>query len=136
MDIQELLKPRILVIEPDTSGRWAKGDIYTFQREVAQTYDWWINQEGKEVQFNFFSSFPHLFKPLQWWEEREASEMPEYLKSADRPEVYKISHWEMKAKIGFINEHEVCDLQLFKPEYGYLPATKEEYESYINKSVK
>lgn len=139
MTPEELLKERYKVIAPDTSGRWPVGEVYTFNREVAQTYDYWINSKGEGVTFNFFSAFPHLFKPLAWYEEREVGEMPQYVRNEDG-EIIKILSWEKKDNhgltpymIGYIIDERPKYSATFSPnmEPRCLPAKEEEYLSYL-----
>jgi hypothetical protein len=135
----QLLMPRYKVVAPDTSGRWKVGDIYTFVREVGQSQDEYKNQDGKEIIFNFFSVFPHLFRRMEWHEERELSDMPEYIKQSKGNGVYRCK-W-------LVINNTICahikDLDPVtrgagwseKPIYSmsdFLPATPEEYQDYIN----
>lgn len=90
--------------------------------------------------------FPAIFKKIEWYEDREEKDMPEYLKSKIgdlhgnfKYTYHKIIKWDMELMIGYITHINVCNLRLWKPEYNYYPATKEEFESYqstINKPVK
>lgn len=124
MNISELLKPRYKVENPDTSGRWAVGDIYTFTREVAQTYDYWVNQKGQSVSFNFFSAFPHLFRKLNWYEDREESQMPEYVKWDDHSYMYPQQRVSKISAAPFSSDGFTAS--------NILPATLEEYNQYIS----
>ena len=85
-----------------------------------------------------YSDFPHLFKKLNWWENRTEKEMPEYLKyrlNLDNENwiYHKIVKWNMEILNGIldIRKREGCDLRIWSSEHGYFPATKEEYDSYI-----
>ena len=85
-----------------------------------------------------YSDFPHLFKKLNWWENRTEKEMPKYLKHrldlvTENWTYDIIESWDMKTLVGWLNEEErkCCSLRSWNPEYGYFPATKEDYENYI-----
>ena len=83
---QQLLIPRVLCIgtkegEPnDTSGDFITGDILT--QTVKSIHKWKSEKLKHSVYFcdKWIEQFPHLFKPLPWWEKRSASEMPDYVK--------------------------------------------------------
>lgn len=40
-----------------------------------------------------YGSYPHIFKKLEWWEERKESDMPQYVKSLNTTLIYKVFHW-------------------------------------------
>ncbi len=45
--------------------------------------DIWTNMEkGYEfhAQVSWFEKYPHLFREMSWWEERELKDLPEYVK--------------------------------------------------------
>ena len=74
--------------------------------------------------------FPHLFKRLEWWEERKPDDMPEYVKN-NNGEVMKVTKWEAHLTV-----------VIFEPptDNGWnqcytkdiLPATLQQYTEYIN----
>lgn len=127
---EDLMKDRFIVEQPDTSGRWAVGDIWTFEREVAQTYDQWTNQKGKTVTFNFFMSFPHLFRKLYWWEHRKFSELPEYIRwhANGLSSVFKVENWYSNPNTGeYAGVYVDGSNRLFIKDCE--PATESEYQS-------
>jgi hypothetical protein len=82
------------------------------------------------------TDFPHLFKPLNWWEYRKEEDMPEYLKIDNvkmglkkEPDFsyYKVVNWRMNIMFGEINGNSGCSLLSFSPEYTYQPCSEEEY---------
>jgi len=86
-----------------------------------------------------FEKFPHLFKKLKWFEKRNESEMPIFLKhSIDKEKFtfHKIEKWDMQYMFGFTNieKREVCDLRTWADDYNYLPATEEEYLQFCDKA--
>ena len=123
MNIENLLKPRYKVI-----AGWP------YMPKHAKV--------GELVADNFIlkaANYPHLFKKLEWWEERKANEMPKYVMSlADKKGyVFIIEEWDMDMLIGWVDKKErsCCSLTAFKPEYGYFPATEKEYNDYINSKI-
>lgn len=76
----------------------------------------------------FFNKYPHLFKPLQWWEEREEKDMPEYVKgSGGKP--YKVNEYaKYDPEIAYIkgdnNKNKRIKLRNFNP------ATEQDYITY------
>jgi len=82
---QQLLIPRVLCIgtkegEPnDTSGDYISGNIITVGDYLSNS-DFLSMKATAEYLGGLVEKFPHLFKPLPWWEKRSASEMPDYVK--------------------------------------------------------
>jgi len=79
----------------------------------------------------------HLFKKLEWWEERKIEEMPKYVKimSYIRPCTNNINNFELKTNQIFMPEkwglhcfeigNWVCSVSLV------VPSTEEEYNNYL-----
>ena len=65
-NIQELLKPRYKVIADYPGNIWAIGSVLdlNISKQLSSYYD----------------KYPHLFRRLEWWEDRDVKDMPEYLK--------------------------------------------------------
>ncbi len=76
--------------------------------------------------------YPHLFKKLGWWEDREIEELPQYLKSENQ--VFKVSNYFYRIhKLLFSSyddkyDQEFDDYFLFN---DYEPSTEEEYNEYL-----
>lgn len=111
MTTEELLKPRYKVIADYPFNKIAPvGEIIS----------------GDKLPMWDVREFPHLFKKLEWWEERKESEMPEYVKRGDR--VYKVADANEIFSWGFIIDFPMTEHHV---SYSYcLPATKEEYDLY------
>ncbi len=79
MTPQELLQPRFKVITDYPNSPYSIGDIYP---------DYIIGDLVRQ--------YPHIFKPLQWWEERKIEDMPTYFKGMSRGDWYylKSNAWE------------------------------------------
>lgn len=73
---EELLKPRYKVIADWPGGDYLPGDIFTMEPDEDGTM-------LDKIHFVFehtCKKYPHLFKPLQWYEDRPKEEMPQYVK--------------------------------------------------------
>jgi hypothetical protein len=73
--------------------------------------------------------YPHLYKKLEWWAEREESEMEEvkYAKTLAGNSVRTVKGFELQwDKI-------ILDGGKIRPIKHWLPATEKEYTEYINK---
>lgn len=164
MTPEELLRPRYKVVatwpcmqlEP-----FRLGQIVTLQphkEEDAEGFIYmpYMHKPGKFMWQSFFTLFPHLFKELQWWEERKPEEMPEYVKVIredcvnDTGLYCKVYRWSVfDEKISLIKGQYGAELEGYSPlylartelnfpgqVYGRLnathlqPATCEEYQAY------
>jgi hypothetical protein len=80
-----------------------------------------------------YKKYPHLFQPLQWWEERQESEMPEYVKLRTG-HVFKCSNWRKE------NYYLIFNVDGYKRNQRaddyYQPATETEYLNYIKHNSK
>lgn len=129
---EELLKDRYKVIADYPKSIHKVGAIYTIGINGDVLY---CDQNGPRM-----SQYPHLFKKLDWWEDRKIEEMPEYLRSQKQP----INH-----QARFSNVVIMCGVDAFWDSakysakggnvtaYGgiiidcFMPATEEEYNAYL-----
>jgi hypothetical protein len=81
LSVDELLKPRYKVIADYPDNKNKVGDIITLQ--TAQT------KAAHELVCGWYDKYPAIFQPLEWWQEREPDEMPEYLKDTRDGEIVK-----------------------------------------------
>ena len=121
MSNEELMKPRWKVIADYPGSDYHIGEILD--------RDWgWVGND--EIGFKHqVSHYPHLFKKLEWWEERDETNFPKYVKIEDR--VIKVEKW--------IIEKSSVWMSLQYPEKSFtmgskyyppvFPATEEEYLS-------
>lgn len=110
----------------------------------------------------YFDQYPHLFKKLEWYEERNIDEMPEYVKvvhegcAKDTGLYCKVHKWHVYPdKWPYIKGQMGAEIEGYCPDYlartelnfpgqiyGRLneahlqPATLAEYEQYINQKEK
>lgn len=112
MTPQELLKPRYEVIA-DFPKNWNKvGDIIEYS--IGQPQILYLN--GKDTVP--IENYPHLFKRLEWWEERRPEDMPEYVKVLGEMKPFDVFKDSWK---NFLAQT--------KSEFS--PVTKEEYEQFL-----
>jgi len=121
MTHEQLLAPRYEVI-----GLWPINCPYFIGYIINQS----DNLEGASF-FKKIDLYPHLFRRLNWWEKREASEMPEYVNlGGDILPVYYSTN-----KDGSLFLHgENISFSVGNIYYQITPATLEEYTNYINKN--
>lgn len=74
-----------------------------------------------------YLSFPHLFKKLEWWEERVLAEMPLYVKNTKTKEVYRLMGCEPSI-LGLYARLRIGDRVTTEEFKTLIPATQEEYE--------
>lgn len=143
MTKDQLLAPRYKVIADYPDSPYTIGDILSFQQWGGDLKKWaHYNDEGIFMGFtDDFDEYPHIFKPLQWWEERKAEDMPEYVKIIEKPtltgEKCNIGNV-VKIHRHFTNSwdyHCIYGCQAFGKDFlSYsktYPATREDYESYL-----
>ena len=149
MEVSKLLKPRFKVIADFPDSDYEIGSI--------QDRDWskYVNGEDETDGVIWkISDFPHLFKKLEWWEERDISEMPMYLKQTGMvdgaenplPDVFVkvIDHfsagngeWRHDSINVFCADSYLTGLKRTSYNYsGWIPATEQEYNDFISPSIK
>lgn len=88
--IEDLLKPRVKIIAP-----WPGMEEDDYKVGQIVTGDSELNLNTEMIE-----KHPHLFKLLEWWEERKPEEMPEYVKFTNSVSaeymgfVRKVEKWE------------------------------------------
>ena len=131
LSTEELLKPRYKVIADYPNSDWKLNEILD--------RDWSWDGDDENGFAHSISQYPHLFKKLEWWEEREEKDMPEYVKHKIDSEVYKLqkqsettpsdAYCIKRASIGTESYYQWVSL------YDLLPATYEEYEQYLSQQT-
>ncbi len=130
MSIDELLKNRIKVITPFPG-------IQNFGYKVDDIL------VCSNMLFEEYAKYPHLFKKLEWWEDREEKDMPEYLKCEGVIRKFKqIHNIESQTIQLFDNEGEIeyeenvynklngKGYEIYPIEY-WKPSTQQDYETYL-----
>lgn len=121
MTTEQLLAPRYEVIALWPNTDWKVGDI--------------IEHELSSSAIKLYDTYPHLFKRLQWYEKREASELLNLTHLKRRPGGILFSNLE-----DFYTGFKIQDGEWANFGEGHnihlshlLPATSEEYETYKSK---
>lgn len=117
--VAELLKPRYKVIADWPGMKFDVGEILFESYTKGLTNDY--------IKNGWCDKYPHLFKPLQWWEDRKPEEMPKYLKLKPGQE------WVSKP-IHYILAYDVIcpdkESGTFQPQLeNFIPATETEYNN-------
>jgi hypothetical protein len=136
MEVEELLKPRYKVIADYPFNKSFKiGEVIALNEIDDRPH--LVKEEYALIQNTVvthtfyktdFDKYPHLFKKLEWWQERKESDMPEYVKWAHDGKIHKVFQW---LRTGTGNNW-LCDFVGSKA-YCFLSdisiATKEEYQN-------
>jgi hypothetical protein len=147
LSVEELLRPRYKVIADYFFNPYKLGDIITLpknNRSVHLTTTSHTDEFGDRVSQaehyapKVIDQYPHLFQPLQWWEDRNSEDMPEYV-IEEGGHVFKT-----KWKEGAITENGKRPMRMrFEDSFGdwqvipnvmcfFQPATLADYQAYIN----
>ncbi len=141
MSIQELLRPRFKCIGTESNhypgSPFFPGDII---EKSGLTYR---NEKRHSINDDIPGMYPHLFVPLEWWQERDFDLAGMYIRFGNLDAAhsyYKITsrlastdYWNMEGSAtlygGHIIEH--C-----LPLNRSFPATEKEYLDFVNKPKK
>jgi hypothetical protein len=77
--------------------------------------------------------YPHLFRRLEWWEEWEISDLPDYIKELSTGKIGKVFEWHCIGDTTFFVIYPYSDLQKakwFNPDF-FAPATHKQYLDFI-----
>lgn len=126
MTAKELMMPRFEVIAEYPKCEFKTGEILS--RVKYATNDIYHTDENAAVgglDLSEIEKYPHLFRKMNWWENRKSEDMPKqvYCKAVNTNEIFDIQEWDMSINVGWVNKErrECCDLRAFTPEYGYFP---------------
>jgi len=123
MTVEELLMPRYKVIADYPHNPYKVGDLLEeFTKTAFKLTVTYNGNSMDETQANTYPAsaiekMPHLFRKLNWWEERKVEDMPEYVKYHNGS--ISLLTKDMIEAGGIVLE-------------DYLPATEQEYNDYIN----
>lgn len=124
----DLMTPRYLVIADYPNSNFNVGDILTF----VSKYNVFKKPDCSSIiNADDIDKYPHLFRKLSWWENREMREMPDYVHNYVSGYFFKVIKWRIeygmpKATIRGAGSIRADWLN---------PITKEEYEQYL-KTIK
>ena len=113
MTVEELLMPRYKVIADYPSSPYYVGEIK--------------DRLGDNVAAHF-AKYPHLFRKLNWWEERKVEDMPDYVKwdvgiYPTWKKIMKVDKWNSNGSF----DHENVTISVI----NCFPATEQQYNDYI-----
>jgi hypothetical protein len=117
MTPEELVKPRYRVVADYPGSPFSWGEVHEPDFMFTEDYDL------KTVED--IDKYPHLFKPMQWYEERIAEEFPLFLKTKAGNSVRKVY------RVDPFTETVVFDGGATRKLKFWLPATREEYEQFL-----
>lgn len=121
----DLLKPRYKVMADwPFNNSYNVGDIILMQLRSDGNY--WNGNNDLYLREDQLRLYPHLFKKLEWWEDRKPEEMPKFLKDKENERlVYKVYGWlQNNGMFNFGPKNN----EITHTEY-FIPATLEEYQS-------
>ena len=129
MTAQDLMKPRYKVIADYPNNQLSLGRILDSSSDnLIQKIvfciggDYWRLPEELD-------KYPHLYKKLAWWEDREVKVMPEFLKD-EHGEVFRVEEYSKGDYVSLYKNNGDQDFPFGSHSlYELLPATLEEYES-------
>lgn len=126
--VEELLKPRILVTNDYPNSPYKKDEILEFFQQGQP-----LSEKG---WLNLFIPYPHLFKPLEWWMNREESDMPEYVKLRTEKKLFAEVNMHYKEHNRWNSRPDYnkfcCITNLGTLDYdNLLPATADDYNTYL-----
>lgn len=140
MSEQELMRPRYKVIAdyPGMNNYLINvGDIITDDGK-----NQCVTQDEKVVFAINWNAYPHLFKKLEWWEERDGfADFPKYVKLVLNGRIqfmHKVQEWKGYNSHGqplydFVNKANYLSPFCVS---GLMPATEQQYTDYINSLTK
>lgn len=124
MTKEELLKPRYKVIADYPGSPYKIGDILFYMKSYSTVS--YLPTTTYCDKFIRIENYPHIFRKLEWWEEREEQDMPEYVKYVPKDKVLKVADKSEDCRLW----HKDNEVEFrFIGSKNFLPSTKEEYES-------
>lgn len=120
MTTEELLKPRYQVIADYPGRLFRLGQICSWEQFTMDSEE--------DAPIYFFENFTHLFRKLNWWEERKPEELEsvEYVKTLAGNSVRKVQ------EINTFWDKVMFEGGKVRSLKKWIPATREEYEAFIN----
>ena len=129
--VDKLMMPRIKVIAPMPLMTNKVGSfLYYLEGSFGIKT---IMNDQHYYPLEYFKIWPHIFKICDWWEERTIDEMPEYVKDIRTGHFYKVLQPYHNSRI-WHSDFEMEMIYLQRYASNYLPATKEEYDQFINQT--
>jgi hypothetical protein len=116
MDIENLLTPRFKIIADFPGNTFDINDLIT---------------DLNAIQITELEEYPHLFKKLLWFEDRQLNEMPKFLKHtlSGKTTYHKVNNWDL-SNPNFIEwkcEEDFGNFGMWLKDFNYMPCTEAEY---------
>ena len=135
MTVEELLMPRYKVIADYPHNPYKVGDLLEeFTNTAFKLTVTYNGNSMDETQANTYPAsaiekMPHLFRKLNWWEERKVEDMPDYVKwdvgiYPTWKKIMKVDKWNSNGSF----DHENVTISVI----NCFPATEQQYNDYIN----
>jgi len=132
----ELLTPRYKVEADYPNSPFKVGDILMIEKHELHEF---VRHGHLVTLHSTIQQYPHLFRRMNWWEQRQIDDMPEYVKCVDSDctEYFKVTDW-------VFSEEENCLCKVDDDVYtgiGYdyegniTPATETEYLDYLKNNL-
>lgn len=125
--VEELMRPRYKVIADYPGQRFQIGDVIeTYETTMCYAIGNSPHSEPEWSEKVSLIDYPAIFMKLEWWEDRQKEDMPQFVKSKFACWVNDTIYEEGQiVKIISINRLANDDLSFF------LPSTEQEYNDYI-----
>lgn len=135
MSNEELLQPRYkLIADYPNNKDFVLDKIIEMNGQMAKGYPQYEVEDcqGKrQYLFTFFELYPHLFKKLEWQEERNVEEMPKYIKYLSNGKVYEaIKYLERNSIVLLMDDYWKIEIKNQLGEPFWMPSTEDEYNAY------
>ena len=132
---EQLLIPRVMCVggkegEPNYPGSQFKvGQVLT--QCVLYGDEVFVHEDfSKPIYSSFAFKFPHLFRPMPWWEGRSIEDMPLFVKITKTGEVKMVEKYDPEyMSVKFVEDEFYDSLMI------YTPATEQEYLEYQNRKI-
>lgn len=137
MTTEQLMIPRVKVKMDYPSSQFEVGDI--LYRDYATSWIYKVTEVVYTQDETFLNAipetditkYPHIFQPMQWWEDREIGDLPMYLKDNKCGcIVIKVHEYSKEDNGRFVSEANAGCGFLSNIIY-WLPATEAEYLEYL-----
>lgn len=136
MTPEDLMKPRYKCVQDYPDALAPIGTVLNLQyddRQKQWEYTYAEHDGMYSKSEDWFKEWPHLFKSLSWWEDREPEDMPEYVSTIGKNSFYKvyfIHQWvDWDGEFQMIDE----DGEVVGANFRHFtPATQSSYDQYIN----
>jgi hypothetical protein len=115
------------------------GDILVPKQHALCDLCWGAEDEDNPHRWvTFCPDYPHLFRPLKWWEGLDIDELPKYVKWVDGNDVeyFEVDKWVLAEPLewyadGTLFTYGDGDWLAYNYDGEIYPATEAEYQDYL-----